>query len=887
MPGTRKAFGMRRGDSDIPTGTPVGPATTPVARVSGFRLGKYLTPHLMGLPKPLFLVLSAVLLAGTVYAGARPVGPLPPLGGILDPVRGVWGSGGTALLPRNATARIPHLHGPVDVRYDARGVPHIFATTEEDVYRALGYVVARDRLFQLDIQTRAASGRLTELVGAQALQLDQSPRLLGMPRAAERKIAALDPNGSSRRILDAYADGVNAYIDSLTPPEYPIEYKLLNARPERWRAINSIHLLNRMGWTLAAADPDHLLARAAALVGNSAARSVFPEHTPIEEPVQPVPGWTAPHDHFQKIAAPAAPDSAAIELAYLYRGFRADEPDAESQAASQAASHAASHAAFASNNWAVAPSRTKAGYALLAGDPHLELTLPSIWYEVQLVVPGKLDVYGVTIPGAPSVIIGFNRDIAWTFTNTGADVMDFYRETVDDSTNPKRYRLDGQWRPLITRVEQYRDPSGNVIHTDTVRYTHRGPMTHEHGHWVSMRWTVLEPSNELQALHDASHAHDTHELQDAISRNFFAPAQNMLVADRSGSIAIRSTGHFPIRPGDGDGEAIRDGSLSANDWRGFWPVDRYPQSFDPKQGFLASANQEPEVPEAEYGYLGADHGYEVWRALRINQLLRANSQVTPADMIRFQTDPSSVRADIFVPYFIAAAKIESGRRRGSAALTSAAALLAQWDRTYRLDNQRAVLFETAMQELSDRTWDELSQNNKRVATPSTAVLAELMTQPANAWWDDRRTRNVVEDRDDILAQSLVAAYATVIKEYGAPDAGGWRWDRIRFTNIYHLLHILAFSALKIPVPGGVGTLTPSTGTGHYGPSWRMVVEMGPEVHGWGTFPGGQSGNPLSPRYEDHLSFWQQGKLQPLIFPHTSAELPATSVSATLKLVPAR
>jgi penicillin G amidase len=834
----------------------------------------YLTRTLIVPPKPLVLALSAVALCGAVYAGMRPVGPLPPLGGLLDPVSGVWGTAGNAFLSRNATVGIPGLQGAVDVRYDDRGVPHIFATTEEDAYRALGYVVARDRLFQLDIQTRAASGRLTELVGARALELDQSPRLLGMPRAAERKLAALDSNTESRRILDAYAGGVNAYIDSLKPRDYPIEYKLLNAKPERWQPINSIHLLNRMGWTLAAGDPDHLLVRAAALVGDSAARSVFPQHTPIEEPIQPEPGWVAPHDHFEQIAPPGTPDSNAMALSSLYRRFRADDPEAESQQA------------FASNNWAVSPARTRDGYALLAGDPHLELTLPSIWYEVHIVVPGKLDVYGVTIPGAPAVVIGFNRDISWTFTNTSADVMDFYRETVDDSINPTKYRLDGQWRPLTRRVEQYRDQSGRVIHTDTVRYTHRGPMTNEHGHWVSMRWTVLEPSNELLALYDASHAHDAREFQDVVSRSFFAPAQNMLVADRSGSIAIRSTGHFPIRPGDGDGETIRDGSTSASDWRGFWPIDRYPQSFNPSQGFLASANQEPQAPDAEFGYLGADHGYEVWRALRINQLL-ANSRVTPDDMMRWQTDPGSTRADRFVPYFIAAAKTQRDRGRGSAVLDSAAMLLSQWDRTYTLDNQRAVLFEAAMRELSDRTWDELDRNGLRVATPSTAVLAELMTQQSNAWWDDRHTPSVVEDRDDIVAQSLVAAYDSVTRDYGASNAGGWRWDRIRFTNIYHLLRIPAFSALRIPVPGGTGTLTPSTGTGHYGPSWRMVVEMGPEVHAWGTFPGGESGNPFSPRYRDHLAFWERGKLQPLIFPRTSAELPAAATSATLNLRPAR
>ncbi|MEO7217141.1 MAG: penicillin acylase family protein, partial [Gemmatimonadaceae bacterium] len=249
--------------------------------------------------KPLALTLAvaaAVALAATFYVGARPVGMLPPLGALLDPAHGAWANAEDAVLRRTAMADIPGLAGPVDVRYDARGVPHIFATTEEDAYRALGYVVARDRLFQLDIQTRAATGRLTELVGPVALDADETTRQLGMPRAAELKFAALDPNGTSRRTMDAYAAGINAYIDGLPPADYPIEYKLLHVRPERWQAVNSIHLLNRMAYTLAAESPEQTLIHAAAVVGEKAAESVFPAHTPIEEPIQPVPGWTGPRN---------------------------------------------------------------------------------------------------------------------------------------------------------------------------------------------------------------------------------------------------------------------------------------------------------------------------------------------------------------------------------------------------------------------------------------------------------------------------------------------------------------------------------------------------------------------------------------------------------------
>ena len=496
-----------------------------------------------------------------------------------------------------------------------------------------------------------------------------------------------------------------------------------------------------------------------------------------------------------------------------------------------------------------------------------------------------MDVYGVTIPGAPGIVIGFNRDIAWTFTNTGADVMDFYRETVDDSTHPTRYRVDGVWHPIEQRIERYTDPHGATIHVDTVRYTQRGPMQQLQGAWVSMRWTALEPSDEMRAFRDASRAHSTREFEEAMARSFFVPAQNMLVADRAGSIAIRSTGHYPIRPGDGDGRVIRDGSTSVSDWRGYAPLAAYPQSFDPAQGFLASANQEPQAPDAQHMYLGADTDFEVWRALRINELLRADSAVTPDDMRRWQTDPGSVRADRFVPYFLDAARALQARGHASPALMTAARLLGEWDRRYTRTNERAVLFEAAMHELSARTWDELVHDGRRVATPTDAVMAELLTQPRSAWWDNHRTPNVVEDRDDILGASLAAAYDSVVRAHGPPESGGWRWDRVQFANIYHLLHLPAFSALKIPVQGGRGTLSPSFGDGGHGPSWRMVVELGPEVHAWGTYPGGQSGNPASPHYTDRLDTWKRGELDALLFPRTPADL--RGASTTLMLEPRR
>ena len=788
------------------------------------------------------------MLAAALFVGARRIGPAPALGPFLDPAHGIWSLSRSAELAERATGSVVNLKGDVKVVYDDRSVPHIFAATEDDAYRALGYVVARDRLFQMYVQTLAATGRLSELAGARALPLDRETRGLGLPRSAQRKMAASGDTARFVKQAVAYADGVNAYVSQMSASELPLEFRLIGKTPPKWTPIDSYHLLNRMGYTLAFLAIETERAAASSRIGVQAAEALFPDNTPIQEPIQPN-GQRAARFDFHPLPAPGAPDTTATSLLAATRAFLPSSVLARADAGDEPST-------FASNNWAVAPSRSATGHALLAGDPHLDLSLPSIWYEAHLVVPGKLDVYGVTIPGAPAIVIGFNRDVAWTFTNTGADVVDYYAESVDNEILPTKYRMDGAWRPLETRFEEYRGALGNIIQRDTLFFTHRGPMRRVGAKWVSMRWTVLESANELDAFYGTSHARSAREVEDVMARSYMAPAQNMLAADRAGHIAIQSTGRFPIRSGDGRGVGLRDGSSSGSDWKGALPQSEYPQAFDPAQGYLASANQQPIDPRVAKAWWGGS--YDPWRAMRINTLLRADSAVTTDAMRRFQTDPGSARADVFVPALLDAAQrvLQHGSSSVNLeALGTARRLLAEWDRRYTKDNTRAVLFEEAMRTLINRTWDELAAEpggTRRVATPSAAVLAELLSDSASAWWDDRSTPQV-EHRDEILATSLASAYLTVRARYG--DAGGdkWRWEKIRFANINHLLRLPALSALNVPVQGGTSTLAPSSGTGTHGPSWRMVVELGPDIRAWATYPGGQSGNPASSRYRDRIA----------------------------------
>jgi penicillin amidase len=830
--------------------------------------------------RTLRVIVALLVLAGGSFVGARSIGPAPALGPFLEPAHGVWSLARSAKMPAHADARIPGLRDSVQVVYDDRAVPHVFASNEEDAYRALGFVVARDRLFQLYVQTLAASGRLTEIAGAVTLPLDREMRNLGLPRAAERAVARVSDTSAMGRATRAYADGINSYIRSMPASALPLEFRLLGVKPPEWKPIDAYYLQNRMGWTLANIANERDRAVAAARVGRDAALALFPDDSPIQEPIQPN-GQHAPRLDFHRLPPPGAPDSASMLVAAAADAFVPSAQFAERVPGEPVTR------SLASNNWAVSPSRSATGYALLAGDPHLDLTLPSIWYEAHLVVPGALDIYGVTIPGLPPVVIGFNHDVAWTFTNTGADVMDLYVEQVDDMQHPTRYRVDGAWRPLEQRVEVYRGRHGETIAVDTTYYTHRGPLQLVRGRWISMRWTVLESGREGDGFLAAAHARNTREFEDAMAGAYRAPAQNMLSADRGGHIAIRSTGRYPIRPGNGAGSVLFDGTTSASDWKGDAPVSDWPQAFDPAQGYLASANQQPIDPRAAHIWFGGS--WDPWRALRINELLRADSAVTVDAMRQFQTDPGSARADLFLPYFLRAAARVAARSTGPnpAVLDEAARVLARWDRRYTKTNTSAVLFEAALRETAAETWDELNPHSDgRRLFPSSAVLLELMSDSASAWWDDRNT-SAVEDRDAILASSLASAFLATRRSYGAPSGSGWEWSKIRHANINHLLRIPALGALELPVQGGPGTLSPSTGNGTQGPSWRMVVELGPTLHAWSTYPGGQSGDPASVHYRDRLPQWLAGTLEAVHIPTRPSELAGSQLSATLVLRPAR
>ncbi|MGD8727368.1 MAG: penicillin acylase family protein, partial [Gemmatimonadales bacterium] len=704
---------------------------------------------------------AAALLAGGVIAGARSIGPLPPLGRFLDPVNGVWAVAANAELPKEAEREVVGLSDSVLVIYDHRRVPHIFATTEEDGARALGYVVARDRLFQLELQSRATEGTISEITGSQALPYDRSQRRLGLAWSAKRHLAGLDSTSETLRLAAAYAEGVNAWIDQLRVSDVPLEYRLLDAHPRPWKPVYTLYLMRQMGQVLAHSRQEESRERIARLVGEEAMRALFPLHSAIQEPI--VPRGSGARPRFERRPIPPPHLASA-------------EPSAVS------VNPADVGPVPASNSFAVAASNSASGNAILAGDPHLELTLPSVWYEAHVVVPSSgYDTYGVAFPGSPTIIIGFNRHAAWTFTNTNADVTDYYEELLDDPERPARYLLDGSWQPLEMRVETFRGPKGEPLATDTIYHTHRGPLLEWHdGRHVSMRWTMLDTTNAGAAIVAGTRATTVTSWLSVMERHGAAP-QTGLVADCEGNIGIVSAGLYPVRPRDGVGTELWDGTTSRSDWLGYVDPERWPRAVNPEQGYLASANQEPVDPQTDGSfYLGANW-WPPWRALRINELLRANRTVTPSDLERYQLDPGSPRADVFVQAFLEAADHLADSGHTTTDIELGAALLGGWDRRYTRENVKAVLFELAMAELKSRLWDEFGGMRP---WPSETALWQLLQAPENLWWDDRATAQRVEGRDDVVGASLGAALVRARDQYGAPGGTEWRWERRRHANIY-------------------------------------------------------------------------------------------------------
>lgn len=805
------------------------------------------------------LILSIVSIAFLMSLSV-PLGNIPAIGYFFSPVTGFWRSAGLNDLPSVKKISPRFSRAPINILFDKRGVPHIFATSEADAYAALGYLHARDRLWQMDIQHRFAAGRLAEVMGRKALSTDINQRRFGLAVTARTIAARLDSTGKEYRLISAYARGINQFIDQLTYKNYPFEFKLLHYKPEPWTVEKTILVSVLMGYLSRSFD-DFDFAQLQQLFSDEELTELYPAFRKIPYPIIPEQDqFVANRSSSLNLPAPLCQSAIFTPAGSIGLPCRSETE------------------AFGSNNWVVAGTKTATGKPMLANDPHLTLELPAIWYEAHLNCP-EMNVYGVTLIGAPFVIIGFNERIAWGMTNCGWDVTDLYRETFDNARHD-HYWFNNAWRP-VTKIPQTIHIKGEPDTTIILEYTHRGPVIPLGPDFLSMRWTGHDTLFEGVTAYWLNRAENYTDFYRALAQ-YNCPAQNFVYADVDGNIAIYAAGNNPIRR-SGLGRTIADGRDDRSDWIGFTPFEQLPASLNPEQGYLASTNQQPLNQSAPYYGWNWPSDY---RARRINELLANSDSITVSDMMRFQTDVSSVSARVFVP-FILAAFDSAAIAAATPPVDSMLYYLRNWNYEMRKSEVGATIFYQFMRYFERNTWQDHfpPATDYQFLWPSLNVLERIATADRNSrWFDDTRTP-AIEDRDAIIQRSLRETAAELSQQLG-PIVGEWRWERFHRTHIQHLTKLQPLGIDPFPNHGSNETLNVGPGrVNSHGPSWRMIVSLEKPIRAWGVYPGGQSGHPASRHYCDFLATWQQGKYFELLFPKTAADLVDSLVASKLIILP--
>ena len=809
----------------------------------------------------LWLALWGLGAVALLFGLTRPLAGGGSLGALLDPVDGLYRAARLAEHPASHDLALDALDAPVTIVRDDRGVPHVFAENDRDATIALGYLVAQDRLFQLDFLPRVASGRLSEVFGAASINADRFLRSTGMDWAAEKIAARFEQEESLERdIVSWFAEGANAYIDALDDTDLPFEFRLFGYRPERYSYLHAVRLMQYFAYDLTYyTDAAYYQTLQERFAPNDYA-TLYPRHAPLYVPIIPEPGGGVAPLLTARARTPGdGVEGRSVRTAKTQRpvGGAWGEGFVEGKG---------------SNNWAVGGARSATGAPLLAGDPHLSMTLPSIWYEAHLVTP-SMNIYGVTPPGSPVITIGYTDYAAWSLTNTGADVIDHYALELDETG--LRYRFEDGWRDLDVVPDTIRVKGAAPV-VDTLYYSHWGPVAIDDSSAVATRWVAHEDSHTLQAFWEMNRARSLDEFQAAL-QHWDTPMQNVIYADVDNNIAIRSAGYLPVRKA-GHGVGLLDGSTSAYDWTGRVPFDELPHSINPDQGFLASANQQPADSTYPH-YLGHDWRSS-YRSLRIDTLLRAQSKHALADFKRYQADVHAVQRDLFVPLI----DTLTGLSPRADTLRN---MLSAWEGETAVGRPEPLVLDEWLRTLQALTWDEPAF--EEVRRPGEPVLYHLLRDTPDAPWFDVQTTDDREDAAALLRLTLEAAADTLAARYGW-NVDAWRWGDHHKVLFRHLTQTGALRALwrgPSEHPGFASTVSPGGGriTTHSA-SWRMVVDFSQTPPaGYGVYPGGQSGNPFSVFYDLQVPTYLAFDHYDLLKPTTPEELEADRVSSRLTLRP--
>jgi penicillin G amidase len=862
------------------------------------------------------LIASLVALALVLFAAAVGGAGVPALGAAFNPGTGVWRLSPDATGAASGQYALTGLRAPATVVLDRDGVPQITTHDDGDLWRVIGYVQARFRLSQMDLQRREAGGTLAQILGPSAVGSDEFELDLGLRRAAERDWARM-PSGPARTALTAYSSGVNSAVRQLrSAHELPTPFKLLGYSPSAWTPVDSLVIQRLETQALSFADTAATYSYVSDALGPSAFRSLFPT-APAgpQHPYDPGPYTKAPLTALPVRADAAggppvrAPGASPVSATASGAGSRAAAVTAAVTVAgapglgpllarTAALPAGALHGFGASNSWAVSGAKTVSGKPLLAADPHLDFSLPPIWYQLGASSPGYRFA-GVTIPGVPLPLLGRTDSFSWGVTDAQHPTTLFYLERTTAS-RPGQYYWKGAWRRMDTIGYSIAVKGEADVH-HTVRFAAQGPVLQSDGVTAAVWWAGTLPGRNVAGLLAMLHARDFASFRRSLS-GWAAPSLNFTYADRAGHIGAFGVGVAPQVPGHdiglplpGDGSADVAGSI---------PYAQLPHSYDPPSGYLATANQREVGASYPYEYSSSfnfpDQG---WRAARIDQALTRPGKVDAGDFQRLQTDQHDQLAQRLLPAVLRAL-------RGTphpAAERQAFDALSSWDGDMSVGSIAPTVFRTFVDRLVHLVFAPWWQHSAVTADPhhvvalqpyTTSLASDPLTGTLAAWVEHGRAGSLpsppggpARSLGTTLRQAFHDTVAHLTRRYGG-DTAAWKYGAHHSVQFQSLLRVRALDAGPYARGGDARTINAADGglvrhgrtdtditTG--GASWRFVMDWGSRTSA-AACPGGQSESPLSPWYEDGMAPWLAGRLEPMRY---GAAPTGTSAAGIWRLTP--
>ncbi|MDA8026250.1 MAG: penicillin acylase family protein [Actinomycetota bacterium] len=829
------------------------------------------------------LVASVVLLFGTLLALSHPFGTIPPIGATFNPYSGVWAAGNLGASLKSQTIRIPSLSQVVTVSYDKYERPTINATNEHDLFETIGILQARFRLFEMDLLRRAGEGTLAAVIGPSELSTDEFQLTLGLKRTAEAEAANIKRDPTTFNLMNAYTEGINYEINKLeSSNRLPAEFRLLNYKPAPWTMVDSLviqgDLTELLDFTTAPIDRT----LAANSLGANLTNKIFPTFAPnpqtpydkgpfkalpLSKITRTIPGSSltpvstkakalmASVRSTDRIVSPPALNTTQLEggLAQITNWYQSIDPILR-------------RIGSESNNFAISGKKSSTGGAILAGDPHLAFQLPSIWYQLTANSP-SISLSGVSVPGLPGILIGHNRDISWSLTDTQNQSVFYYREKTSPA-HPNQYFWNGKWRNYTTYSYQIAQKGGSTVDYQ-VRVTVHGPVMTNSGVAASAFWFGAIPSDDIRSLYGVYKASNFSQFKAALS-NWLAPTQNFAYADNKGNIGIIAPGIY-AQVRSGDPRQLLDGT-GASDVIGTIPYSEVPQSYDPKSGFIFSANQRPVSTNYPYFIGDSNNAFDPgYRSRTIFNFLNSHNKITPTQIEGLQTSYSDLLASEMVPRLISAirASIPSGAFTLTIPLQKALNLLSSWNYKMTSDSKAAPIWWYFINNFLPQVFNPIwtshnvptsTDSNLKVSINNTSLLddAEALTLDPKTGPSLGLQISTPSQLDSAMFAAFQSAITSMQHDLGHSFYDR-TWGSIHKDKFVSIANIDSLSYGPFSAGGDPWTVNAAEEAllSKGGPSWRMVAQPGKSYVG--IIPGGQNGNELSNNYTSEANLWRSNQ----------------------------